>query len=104
MPIDMIPRPMMRDCPGDHPMTVNAFKEWLLRKFDANHDGRISKHELREALRRHGGGRLLATWRCGRAVNHADTNKNGFVDDAEIENLVAFARKELGLRISTYGR
>ena len=32
-------------------------------------------------------------------MHHADTNRNGFVDDAEIENLVAFARKELGLRM-----
>ncbi|CAL5061600.1 unnamed protein product [Urochloa decumbens] len=103
MPINMIVRPPMRDGP-DHGVTVDGFKEWLLKKVDANHDGRISKHELREAFRRHGGGRLLATWRCGRAVHHADTNGNGFVDDAEIENLVAFARKELGLRISTHGR
>ncbi|RCV14003.1 hypothetical protein SEVIR_2G403100v4 [Setaria viridis] len=102
MPIIMTARPM-RVGPPDRGMTVDGFKEWLLNKFDANHDGRISKHELREALRLHGGGsRWLATWRCGRAVHHADKNKNGFVDDAEIENLVAFARKELGLRISTW--
>ncbi|RLM86518.1 putative calcium-binding protein CML44 [Panicum miliaceum] len=104
MPINMIARPMamMREGPPDPSMTVEGFKECLLKKFDANHDGRISKHELREALRRHGGGRWLAAWRCGRAVHHADTNRNGFVDDAEIENLVAFARKEMGLRISTW--
>jgi calmodulin len=100
MPINMTARPV-REGPADRGMTVDGFREWL-HKFDANNDGRISKHELREALRRQGGDRWLATWRCGRAVCHADKNGNGLVDDAEIENLVAFARKELGLRISTW--
>lgn len=81
-------------------MTLEEFKEWL-KQFDADGDGRISRNELREALRRRRGGWFTA-WRSDRALRHADKDSSGFLDDSEIENLVAFAQKDLGMKISTW--
>jgi calmodulin len=58
---------------------------------------RSSRDELREALRRRGG--WFTTMRSGRALRQADKNNSGFVD-AEMENLIAFAQKDLGMKIS----
>ena len=80
-------------------MTLEEFKE-SLKQFDADGDGRISRNELREALRRRGG--WFTTLRSGRALRQADKNNSGFLDDSEIENLVAFAQKDLGMKVSTW--
>ena len=80
-------------------MSVEEFKEWL-KQFDVDGDGRISRSELREAIRRRGG--WFTTLKAGRAVRHADRNNSGYVDDAEIENLVAFAQTDLGMKISAW--
>ncbi|VAH27931.1 unnamed protein product [Triticum turgidum subsp. durum] len=77
--------------------TLEQFKEWL-KQFDVDGDGRISKAELRQAIRRRGC--WFATLRAGRALRHADRDKSGYIEDAEIENLVAFAQKDLGMKIS----
>ena len=87
----------IRGIPSQREMTVEQFKEWL-KQFDADGDGRISKAKLRQAIRRRGC--WLATVRAGRAVRRADRDHNGYVDDAELENLVAFAREHLGMNIS----
>jgi calmodulin len=86
--------------PSPDQMTVEKFKEWL-KQFDKNGDGRISRNELREALRRHGGW-WCTTIRSGRALHHADKNNNGFVDDTEMENLIGFVQKDLGMKISLW--
>ncbi|CAN6168840.1 unnamed protein product [Urochloa humidicola] len=86
--------------PGkEHRTTLTAaeFKEWL-KQFDADGDGRISRRELREAIRRRGA--WFATVKAWRAVRRADRDRNGFVDDGEMEGLVEFAEKELGFLIS----
>ena len=97
----MLTRPVMaiRGVPSQREMTVAEFKEWL-KQFDADGDGRISRDELREAIRRRGG--WFTTLRAGRAVRRADRDNSGFIDDAEVENLVAFAQKDLGMRISAW--
>ncbi|KAJ1291907.1 hypothetical protein BS78_02G352100 [Paspalum vaginatum] len=82
-------------------MTLEDFKAWL-KQFDADGDGRISRNELREALRHRLRGGWFTTWRSGRALRHADKNSSGFLDDSEIENLVAFAQKDLGMKISVW--
>lgn len=69
-------------------------------KFDADKDGRLSRYELRDAVRANRG--WFSTWKGKRALKSADANRNGFVDERELENLVAFAEKELNVRIVAY--
>ncbi|MCD9558493.1 hypothetical protein HAX54_015880 [Datura stramonium] len=84
---------------GKNEMTLKEFKEWL-KEFDTDNNGKISKEELREAIRATG------AWFCGfkskKAVKYADTNRNGVIDENEIDNLVHFAQKHLGIRIVSY--
>ncbi|KAF6139082.1 hypothetical protein GIB67_010808 [Kingdonia uniflora] len=82
-----------------HEMTVDEFKQWL-KQFDRNGDGRISRDELREAIRSKG--RWFTTWNSRQGVKSADANHNGFIDDNEIGNLLAFAEKKLGLTVVVY--
>ncbi|KAI3726687.1 hypothetical protein L1987_66487 [Smallanthus sonchifolius] len=84
---------------GRRELTVKEFKRWLMR-FDADKDGRISKSELRQVLRATGG---WFSGRKGRAgIKSADRDGNGFIDECEIENLIHFAQKELGVTIIPY--
>ncbi|EER97535.2 hypothetical protein BDA96_02G395400 [Sorghum bicolor] len=86
--------------PGkEHRTSVTAaeFKKWL-KQFDADGDGRISRRELREAIRRRGA--WFASVKAWCAVRRADRDRNGFVDDCEMESLVEFAENELGFLIS----
>ncbi|KAL5196894.1 hypothetical protein ABZP36_000406 [Zizania latifolia] len=86
--------------PSSSYITAEEFKQWL-KTFDTDHDGRISRSELREAMRSQG--RCWFTrFRAGRAVRDADKNHNGFVDDSELENLIVFAQKDLGMKISAW--
>lgn len=78
-------------------MTVEEFKVWLMR-FDGDGDGRISKDELRKAIRSIGV--RFSWWRSGRGIRRADSNSDGILDDGEIDNLVSFAQKDLGLKIT----
>ncbi|RWW64182.1 hypothetical protein BHE74_00028595 [Ensete ventricosum] len=83
----------------DDEMTTEEFKVWL-KSFDTNKDGRISRDELRRAIRsirvRFSG------WKSKRGVEYADSNGDGFIDDGEIDNLLEFAQKSLGLKIVAY--
>lgn len=79
-------------------MTAEGFKKWLIKRFDTDHDGRINRSELRRAIRERG--RWFATFRGWLAFHHADKNHNGFIDDYEIDYLVAFAQKDLGFKIT----
>ncbi|KAK2995622.1 hypothetical protein RJ640_020258 [Escallonia rubra] len=81
---------------GKFEMTIEEFKQWL-KRFDADADGLISKDELRDVIRASGG--WFSSWKAKRGVESADTNRNGFVDESEINILVHFALKELGVRI-----
>ncbi|KAJ7942698.1 Calcium-binding EF-hand [Quillaja saponaria] len=81
---------------GKRVMTMEEFKRWL-KKFDADKDGQISKSELREAI--HATGGRFGMWKSRRGIRAADANGNGFIDDGEMNNLVEFAEKHLGVRI-----
>ncbi|KAJ9567561.1 hypothetical protein OSB04_003527 [Centaurea solstitialis] len=84
---------------GRRELTVKEFKRWLM-KFDTDKDGRISRKELQQVVKATGGwfSRLKGT----AGIKSADKNGNGFVDGCEIENLIQFAQKELGVRIVPY--
>ncbi|PKA65632.1 Calcium-binding protein CML24 [Apostasia shenzhenica] len=76
----------------DATTTEQRFREWLIKIVDQNGDGRISRGELREALRALG--RSSTWWKSWRAMKHADLNRNNFIDgDMEIEELMRYASK-----------
>ncbi|KAJ6810816.1 polcalcin Cyn d 7-like [Iris pallida] len=80
-------------------MTVDEFKEWM-RRFDTDADGRISRDELRRAIRSLGG--RFSGWKSRNWIRQADSDGDGYIDDGEIDNLVEYARKSLGLKIVAY--
>lgn len=84
---------------GEREMSMQEFKKWL-KRFDADKDGRISREELREAIRATGG--RFTRWKSKLGVRSADGNGDGFIDGHEIDNLVEFAMKHLGLKIVEY--
>ncbi|KAI4336968.1 hypothetical protein L6164_015433 [Bauhinia variegata] len=84
---------------GKHVMSVDEFKRWLNR-FDTNNDGRISKAELREAVRQTGA--HFATWKTSRGFKSADINGDGFIDKNEFKNLVDFAEKYLNIIVVNF--
>ncbi|PIA56437.1 hypothetical protein AQUCO_00700634v1 [Aquilegia coerulea] len=77
-------------------MTIEEFKAWL-KQFDADGDGRISKNELRTAMRSLG--IYFTTWKSRRGIRFADSNGDGFIDDNEIDGLIEFAQNKLGIMI-----
>ncbi|OAY22905.1 hypothetical protein MANES_18G035800v8 [Manihot esculenta] len=81
---------------GRREMTVGELTRWL-KSFDTDKDGRISKEELADAIRADGG--WFARRRSKRGIQAADSNGNGFVDENEINNLIEFAKKYLGVKI-----
>jgi calmodulin len=83
----------------DADMTVDEFKEWLQR-FDVDRDGRISRDELRRAMRAIRA--RFTGWRSRQGINYADADRDGYIDDNEIDGLIEFAQKSLGLKIVAY--
>uniref|UniRef100_A0ACD5YQV5 Uncharacterized protein n=1 Tax=Avena sativa TaxID=4498 RepID=A0ACD5YQV5_AVESA len=77
--------------------TVEEFRAWLAQ-FDADGDGRISREELREALRSLD--LWFAWWKAREALRDADANRNGLVDPDEMGRLYAFARRNLDLKMA----
>uniref|UniRef100_A0ACD5Y8U9 Uncharacterized protein n=2 Tax=Avena sativa TaxID=4498 RepID=A0ACD5Y8U9_AVESA len=86
-----------RSIDGD--MTADEFKQWLCR-FDVDRDGRISRDELRCAMR------ALRTrfsgYKSKRCIEYADTDGDGYIKDNEVDGLIDYAQRSLGLRIVTY--
>ncbi|KAJ8754531.1 hypothetical protein K2173_005692 [Erythroxylum novogranatense] len=84
---------------GKTEMTIEQFKQWLLKTYDVNHDGKISREELAEAIREAGG--WFANWKSKGGIRCADQNHNGFIDPSELDcdNFKRFAEKHLGVRI-----
>ncbi|CAB4287438.1 unnamed protein product [Prunus armeniaca] len=81
----------------DKEMTVDEFKAWL-RLFDSDHNGKISREELKEAL--HSLKVWFGWWRARQGMKQADCNKSGQIDNPkEFEKLVTYAQQRLGMKI-----
>jgi calmodulin len=83
----------------DGGMTVDEFKEWI-KFFDVDKDGRISRQELRRAIKViHG---RFSGWKSSKGIRAADTDGDGYIEEDEIDNLIDFAQRKLGLKIVAY--
>ncbi|OIT04147.1 hypothetical protein A4A49_00315 [Nicotiana attenuata] len=79
-----------------HPLTEEQVKG-MLRKYDKNRDGKLSKQELRLAFKEMG--LHFCRWKAGKALRFADKNGDGYINEDEISEFVKFASK-WGFRIS----
>ncbi|KAK6938704.1 EF-hand domain [Dillenia turbinata] len=70
----------------------------LLKRYDANGDGRISKQELKRAFKDLG--LWFSDWRAQRALHHADLDGDGFISDDELNILVSYASGKWGFTIN----
>lgn len=63
----------------------------LLKRYDTNGDGRLSKQELQDAFKSLGS--TFPAWRAWRALHHADANGDGCVNEDEFGELVKYVVK-----------
>ncbi|PSS31418.1 Calcium-binding protein CML10 [Actinidia chinensis var. chinensis] len=63
----------------------------LLKRYDTNGDGRLSRQELKAAFRSLG--LRWSGWRAARAMRHADANGDGFISQEEMDELVKYATR-----------
>lgn len=63
----------------------------LLKRYDTNGDGRLSKQELYDAFKSLGSN--FPAWRAWRALRHADANRDGCVNEDEFGELVKYVVK-----------
>ncbi|KAI8014726.1 Polcalcin Phl p 7 [Camellia lanceoleosa] len=63
----------------------------LLKRYDKNGDGKLSKEELKDAFRDLG--LKFSGWRAGKALRHADANGDGYISDEELNELVKYAMR-----------
>ncbi|KAF7138831.1 hypothetical protein RHSIM_Rhsim07G0229300 [Rhododendron simsii] len=67
---------------GKTEMAMDQFKEWI-KQFDVDKDGRISRDELKEAIRSTRA--WFPGWKASRGVKAADVNGDGFIDDIYVD-------------------
>ncbi|GJM98607.1 hypothetical protein PR202_ga15635 [Eleusine coracana subsp. coracana] len=41
-------------------------------------------------------------WRSRQGISYADADGDGYIDDSEVDGLIEFAQKSLGLKIVAY--
>lgn len=63
----------------------------LLKRYDKDGDGRLSKKELQAAFRN--SGLHFSGFRARRALHHADSNHDGFIGNDEMKELVIYAAR-----------
>lgn len=63
----------------------------VIRRYDTDGDGNLSRKELKKAFKELGA--TAPGWRAIRALCHADKNRDGFISEEELGNLVHYAAK-----------
>ncbi|KAG6624675.1 hypothetical protein CIPAW_16G044800 [Carya illinoinensis] len=61
----------------------------IFRLSDVNRDGVLSRQELRNAF--YSLGSYVSGWRAYWAIFHADADKDGYISEAELDNVVRYA-------------
>nr|POF25833.1 putative calcium-binding protein cml10 [Quercus suber] len=61
----------------------------IFKKFDTNNDNMLSREELKKAFDYLGS--LIPGFRADRSLHHADANKDGYVNEREMDELVKYA-------------
>ncbi|KAF3672037.1 hypothetical protein CQW23_29971 [Capsicum baccatum] len=80
----------------NHPLSDQQVKG-MLKKYDKNRDGKLSKQELRFAFKEMG--LHFCRRKAGKALRIADNNGDGYINEEEMTELVQYASK-WGFRIS----
>lgn len=63
----------------------------FFEKYNTNGDEFLDKKEINRAFKDLGA--LFPSWRAGRSLRYADTDKNGLIDHEELEALVDYVIK-----------
>ncbi|XP_070057790.1 uncharacterized protein [Nicotiana tomentosiformis] len=84
------PMPWFSSRGVSHPLTEEQVKG-MLKKYDKNGDGKLSKQELRLAFKEMG--LHFCRWKAGKALRFADRNGDGYINDDEISEFVQYASK-----------
>ena len=61
----------------------------IFKKYDTNNDNMLSREELKKAFDYLGS--LIPGFRADRGLHHADANKDGYVNEREMDDLVKYA-------------
>ena len=61
----------------------------IFKKYDTNNDNKLSREELKKAFDYLGA--LIPGFRADRGLHHADANKDGYVNEREMDELVKYA-------------
>lgn len=72
------------------PLTPDQVEK-ILKRYDKNGDGKLSKQELTVAFKEMG--LRFSGWKAGRAFHHADINRDGYINKEEMSELVKYASK-----------
>ncbi|GMY28636.1 putative calcium-binding protein cml26 [Fagus crenata] len=68
----------------------------IFKKYDFNNDGLLSKEELKKAFDYLGS--CIPGIRASHGIHHADANRDGYVNEEELNELVKYA-KRVGFRV-----
>ena len=63
----------------------------IFKKYDANNDNQLSKEELKKAFAYLGS--IIPGIRANRTLHHANANKDGLINEGEMDELVKYAMR-----------
>ncbi|KAL0017368.1 hypothetical protein SO802_004437 [Lithocarpus litseifolius] len=70
------------------PLPEDPLRE-VFKKYDTNNDNLLSKEELKKAFEYLGS--IIPGFRANRGLHHADANRDGYVNEGEMDELIKYA-------------